>query len=174
MQKFSLIVAMDKNRGIGKDGGLPWHLTSDLKHFKQITLSAAEGKVNAVVMGRKTWESLPNLYRPLPGRLNIILTRNKEINVPAGCFRCADLDSALEMLSQRCDIDRVFVIGGASVYQQSIDLPGCECVYVTEIDGVFECDVFFPEIPPRFQCVAVSERFDEKNIGFSFVTYQAV
>ena len=164
---FSIVVAMDKRRGIGNKGGLPWpKLKGDMKFFREITthpdravaevlhgLAAGDGAVtysadscNAVLMGRKTWESLPAAYRPLPGRLNGVLSR-------AG-FEAGDdaevwesLDHALEDLDDTAGVGGLFVIGGAQIYAAALAHPDCARLYVTEIDAEFPCDAFFPETP---------------------------
>ena len=89
MKPFSIIVAFDSKYGIGKNGELAWHLPSDLKHFKEITTAVSNPvKKNAVIMGRKTWDSLPQKFRPLGGRVNMILTKEKNINLPPEVLCC--------------------------------------------------------------------------------------
>src|SRR5689334_18443373 len=99
MVPFDIVVAMDLNSGIGKDGNLPWDIPGDLRHFKDITSRPHSMlKKNAVIMGRKTWESLPEKFRPLPGRVNLVLTHNKKIEFPAGVLKADNLDTALMIL----------------------------------------------------------------------------
>lgn len=131
--KISLIVAMDKNRGIGKAGRLPWHLPADLKLFKQITMG------HHLIMGRKTWESIG---RPLPGRTMIVLTHQPEFQ-PDGCIVARSLDEGLD-IALRNGEEEVFVIGGAQVFTQA--LPIADRIYLSRVEGVFEADVSFPEI----------------------------
>lgn len=133
------IVAMARNRVIGKGGKLPWHFSSDLKHFKQLTLG------NTILMGRKTFESIG---KPLPGRENFVLSRTlipKEIkgDAPVKFFR--SLQEALKQVkTQNC-----FIIGGASLYQQTMtDIDG---IYLTRIDMDYEGNTSYPEIPPSFK-----------------------
>lgn len=165
---FSIIVAMDANRGIGKDGKLSWQLPSDMRHFKEITISARPGLHNAVIMGRKTWESIPERFRPLPQRLNVVLTQNHEIVLPTGCLRCSTFQEAWEKLGKDKQVDQVFVIGGASVYKQAIGLSGCQRIYVTRLQEIFECDAFFPEIPQDFYKITEKSVIFENNCHFSF------
>lgn len=171
MKDFSIIVAMDSQRGIGKDGVLPWHLSADLKHFKSLTTETAPGMRNAVIMGRKTWESIPERFRPLSGRLNIVLTRNVQYDFLEGVLPAISLDQALLKVSQLHDIDSVFVIGGAQVYQQAIGHSQCRQLCLTLIDKVFDCDAFFPEIPHNFHQVSASEDFSENGLIFRFSVF---
>lgn len=121
---FQIVVAATTgDMGIGKDGKLPWKLPSDLKFFKEITMSTSDpSKKNAVIMGRKTWESLPSHFRPLSGRLNVVLTRSQSFDIAAmeNVVTSGSITSALELLaaSPYClSIERVFVIGGGEVYR---------------------------------------------------------
>ncbi len=130
MSLLSLIVAMDENRLIGRDNGLPWQLPADLAHFKRVTM----GK--PVVMGRKTHASIG---RPLPGRRNLVVTSNPDYDAP-GCEIAADIDAALEACG---DADEVMLIGGATLYAQT--LPRADRLYVTLIHHRFSGDTWFPE-----------------------------
>lgn len=118
---YQVVVAATHKMGIGKDGKLPWRLPSDLKFFKELTISTSNpGKRNAVVMGRKTWESIPLNYRPLPGRLNVVLTRsgNGDIATVENVIMCRSMPSALKLLAESpycSSIEKVFVIGGGQV-----------------------------------------------------------
>ncbi len=129
---LSLIVAMDRNQLIGRDNRLPWHLSADLKRFKRITM----GK--PIVMGRRTHESIG---KPLPGRTNIVVSTDRHYQA-AGCRVVASLHEALSAAGEQ----EVFVIGGASLYEQALPLAGR--MYVTEIDAAFEGDTWFPEFDP--------------------------
>lgn len=139
---ISIIVAKDKNGVIGKDNELIWHIPEDLKHFKNKTL----GKV--IVMGRKTYESIG---RPLPGRDNIVLTRDKEFRAD-GVDVVNSVDEVLTLLNTN---DEVVIIGGDSVYKQFIK--HADILYVTEIDHKFEGDTFFPEITEEWELVDSAE-----------------
>lgn len=133
--KLSLIAAVARNGVIGRDNKLPWYLPNDLKYFKAVTL----GK--PVIMGRKTWESLG---RPLPGRTNIVITRQAGY-APAGAKTVASLDAALVLAEQVALIDGVdecVVIGGAEIYAQA--LPRCDRLYLTEVHADIDGDAYFP------------------------------
>lgn len=130
---LSQIVALGRNRVIGAGNALPWRLPDDLAHFKRLTL----GK--PVLMGRKTWESLG---RPLPGRDNLVITRNPGYHA-AGARVFASLDTALAACS---DAPEIMLIGGAELYAQT--LPICDRLYLTEIDAAPDGDAFFPALDP--------------------------
>src|SRR3990167_6635768 len=133
-QMFSIVVAMDEARGIGKDGVLPWHLPSDLKHFAHITktTSSVHNAVNAVIMGRKTWGSLPERFRPLPGRLNIVLSRQQNHDLPRGVLLADSLDEAI-LKAKKANAEQLFVIGGGRVFEEALHDPHCEKLYITRI-----------------------------------------
>ena len=136
MTIISLVVAASRNGVIGKDGGLPWHISSDLKLFKQITM----GK--PVIMGRKTWDSLPK--RPLSGRANIVLSRDGSF-APKNAVACEELSEALQIGREHAEDDgetEVCVIGGSSVFAAA--LPKAKRMYLTEVDANPEGDVYFP------------------------------
>ena len=144
MKDFHIIAACDLLGGIGKNGTLPWRLKGDMKFFKETT--TGDGK-NTVIMGRKTWESIPDKFRPLPNRRNIILTRNPEYEVPDGVVKVVNLDEALE----KCSEGRAFVIGGGEIYRMAIHHPSCRGLYLTAIDKDFGCDTTFPNLGYEYQ-----------------------
>lgn len=132
---LSLIVAVAENNAIGRHNKLPWHLPGDLKFFKRTTI----GK--PVIMGRKTFESLG---RPLPGRLNIVLTGNKNLAVPEGVLLCDDINVAIERL-QNENADECFIIGGGKVFETT--MPLIDQMYITKVHTrVPDADTFFPNI----------------------------
>lgn len=118
---YQVVVAATQNMGIGKDGKLPWKMPSDMKFFKEVTLTTSDpAKKNAVIMGRKTWESIPLEYRPLPGRLNVVLTRSGSFDIATAenVVICGSIASSLELLaaSPYClSIEKVFVVGGGQI-----------------------------------------------------------
>lgn len=140
MPKLVIVVAMAENRVIGRDGGLPWHLPEDLKRFKAVTM----GK--PLVMGRRTWESLPR--KPLPGRPNLIVTRQPEFEAE-GAQVFTDLDQALaaaDSLAREMGVDEVCLIGGGSLYEQAFDK--VDRIDLTEVRLSPEGDTLFPELAP--------------------------
>ncbi|OUS12614.1 dihydrofolate reductase [Rhodospirillales bacterium 47_12_T64] len=162
MTTISMIVAHGKNRAIGKDNVMPWHIPGDLKFFKAQTL----GK--PVIMGRKTFQSIG---RPLPGRLNIVITRDQSYSAE-GITVCRSLEEALNVSRKevsRLGGDELMIIGGAQIYAQSIEL--VDRLYITEVDLEPEADTFFPETNPDQWVETFRETHDQEDgtPGYAFV-----
>ena len=171
MKSFSIIVAFDSQYGLGKNGQLPWHLPSDLKHFKEITTKLTDSsKRNAVIMGRKTWESLPDKFRPLPWRVNLVLSKQGNLDLPEGVLWSDTLEDALKELSTS-NIDEIFVIGGAQIFAEAIAHALCQKLYVTHIKGEYHCDAFFPPVSKNFLPISSSEQQQEGAISFHYTDY---
>nr|AIA15902.1 Dihydrofolate reductase [uncultured bacterium]AIA16461.1 Dihydrofolate reductase [uncultured bacterium] len=149
-------VAVSENNVIGKNNDLPWHLPEDLKHFKELTL----GKT--VLMGRKTFESIVSrLGKPLPGRKNVVITRQEEYKAPAEVLVFKSLDEAVQNLLA----DDVYIIGGAEIFKQA--LPVAQAMEFTHVHGNFEGDAFFPSVNwDEWEKVK-----EEKHEKFSFAKY---
>jgi len=163
MMKFSLIAALDQKNGIGKKQGLPWHLPQEMKYFQTVTTSLKDQtKQNAVIMGRKTWDSIPVKYRPLSQRINLVLSRSHQ-DLPGNVFQSGSMDEALTLLEKIPNLENIFIIGGASIYEQAIHHPACQKIYLTKIQQAFDCDTFFPQIPATFNLIAESELQTEEN-----------
>jgi len=160
---LALIAAIDRSGAIGRHGALLWHESEDQKHFRRVTMGCP------VIMGRKTWDSLPERFRPLPGRRNIVVTRNAQWQ-GAGAERAASLDAALQAVAEAA---KVFVIGGAELY--ALALPLADELALTEIDAAFDgADVFFPAIDrTRFAETAREPRVAGDGTRYAFVTYQS-
>jgi dihydrofolate reductase len=142
---FDIVVAADLDWGIGKANGLPWpKLRGDLQHFKRITSSASDGRRNAVVMGRKTWQSKEVDGKPLPNRLNVVVTRG-ELAVPPGVVVAHSLDEAIAA----DDPEAIFVVGGTVVIRDAIERSDLRYVYLTRIQQRFDCDVRMPDLDAR-------------------------
>ena len=159
MSRIAFVVAVSRNGVIGRDGGLPWHISTDLKRFKAITM----GK--PLIMGRKTWDSLPPRFRPLPGRANLVITRQEGWHAQ-GAQTFAGLQQALEFCKEFAD---VWVIGGAQLFAQAPPL--ADTAVVTEIDAEFEGDAYAPQFGPRWTEVAREAHVSSTGLRFSFVTY---
>lgn len=158
--EFSIIVATSKNNVIGRDGGIPWHLSADLKRFKSLTTG------HPIVMGRRTFESIG---RPLPGRRNIVITRSTD-----AIDGCDVVKSVEDLLNDKTLEGNVFIIGGGEIYKQF--LPYAKKVYLTEVSTeITDGDTFFPELNPMewIEVGRESHEADEKNdFNYSFVDYE--
>lgn len=155
-----LIYARAANGVIGLNNRMPWHLPEDLAHFKQLTNG------HPVVMGRKTWDSLPERFRPLPGRTNIVVTRNSDWQA-AGVLRANSLEEALHAAAQHGDT--VWVMGGAQIYTQA--LPLADAVEVTIIHQDFDGDAHAPVLGAEWQEAAREDHVSTQGLPFSFVRY---
>ena len=158
--EISIIVATSKNNVIGRDGGIPWHLSADLKRFKALTTG------HPIVMGRRTFESIG---RPLPGRRNIVISNS--VNAIEGCDVIKSVD---DLLNDKSLDGMIFIIGGGEIYKQF--LPYAKKVYLTEVETeIADGDTFFPELNPMEWIEVGRERHeaDEKNdFNYSFVDYE--
>jgi len=134
-----MIVAMDSRNGIGKNNTIPWNIKEDIERFKKITTGTCQN--NMVVMGRKTWETIPPHHRPLKDRINVILSRNEKEVTSQDVIWCSDKQQ-IYGLAQQMNVDNLFVIGGSEIYQLFIE--EIHVVYVTRVYGVYDCDTFFP------------------------------
>ena len=158
MPEFIIIVAVAQNGVIGRDGKLPWHLPSDLKHFKETTMSYP------LIMGRKTYESIG---RPLPGRDNIVLTKNRSISLP-GCIIAHSLEEALVHCT---DVEKVFIIGGADIFEATLAIT--DTIIVTALDREVEGDVYFPEIDPSLFEQTSATQYNEEE-PYSIIRYDRI
>ena len=208
LKKFQVVVASDELGGIGKNQTLPWKLSKEMKHFKSLTADVSKPMTqNAVIMGRKTWESIPEKFRPLPGRLNVVLSAsgrvyeksNKENGgpgeddaeggakcLPEGVLARASIEEALETLSTgeyKDIIEKVFVIGGAKVYEEALKSEQCEAVHLTEVKPPagkdpkehFACDAFIP-LPldsEKFRLYSSSKLVKDGECSYTTLTYVA-
>ncbi len=133
---ISIIVAVAENNVIGKDNTLIWHLSADMKYFKEKTSR------HCIITGRKNYESIPEKFRPLPNRTNIVISRQKDYNAP-GAIVVSSIEDAITK-AKETDDSEIFIIGGAEIYRQSIHL--ADKLYITQIHNKFDGDAFFPEI----------------------------
>lgn len=160
MQPFSIVVAIDSQLGIGKTGALPWRLKEDMKHFRELTTA---GDHNVVIMGRKTWDSIPEKFRPLPNRINVVLSRSA--STFPGAISASSLEHAMSALPTVHG--KVFVIGGGEIYAQAVNHPACTELWITRVGASFDCDVTFPRYEERFCLESVAGRFAENGVECS-------
>ncbi|MEK7116078.1 MAG: dihydrofolate reductase [Patescibacteria group bacterium] len=158
---LTLIAAISRDHVIGHGGKLPWHVPEDIKHFKELTTG------HVVVMGRKTWESIPKKYRPLPNRTNVVVTRQQEYRVPEGVLVFSSIDEALNNVGAR-EANTVFIIGGAEIYHQTIDR--ADRLEITHVNQDVDGDAFFPKINPAMWLEVSRDIHD----GFSFARYSRI
>jgi len=155
--KLSMIVAVGRNREIGFENKLLWDLPSDMAHFQKTTTG------HVVILGDKTFESIG---KPLPNRTSIIVTLNKNYQVPEGCYLVHSIEDAIAKAKELTPDDEVFVIGGATIYK--LFLPYTEKLYITEVDDAPEADTYFPDYSEFKKVISESEIQEENGIKFVF------
>ena len=155
-----LIYARARNGVIGRAGALPWHLPEDLAHFKRSTMG------HPVLMGRKTWDSIPQRFRPLPGRMNLVLTRQTNWQVP-GALRVTSIDEAAAQCPPNSTL---WVIGGAELY--ALAEPRATQAVVTEIDADFDGDAYAPVLSPTWEEESRLRHASSSNLRFDLVVYR--
>lgn len=165
-----LIVAFDKNRGIGFKNTIPWFIKGELKWVAETTKQTqSPDKVNALIMGKNTWLSLPKERRPLVGRHNVIISKTlyeyNELSQHDNVSVFPDLESALGFCRTNKNIESAFIFGGSSLYKESISKDLVDVYLTTEVEGEFECDTFFPEIPEHLNQVDSKEyTYDNQTV----------
>lgn len=152
---FSVIIAMTRDGGIGMKGQLPWKCPDDMKYFRKLTSSVSNHcKQNAIIMGRKTWESIDKI--PLPNRLNVVLTRSSDQLYPSGVLVFSSFPDALKSLGVMRNVESIFVIGGSNVYAEAVHHPQCRNVHRTFINENAECDIFVStQLPRGFEITSI-------------------
>ncbi|KAM4745151.1 dihydrofolate reductase [Anableps anableps] len=180
------IVAVCPNLGIGKDGKLPWHpvrLSNEFAHFRKMTATpSVVGRKNVVIMGRKTWFSIPEKNRPLKDRINIVLSRERNVPPAGAHYLASDFSSALRLVDTELaeQADQVWIIGGSSLYKELMESPGTRRLFVTQILKQFDCDTFLPEIvPDKYRLLpefpGVPKELQEENgIQYRFEVYESI
>lgn len=162
---ISLIAAVAQNRVIGKENDLPWRLPDDMKYFMQTTLG------HHVLMGRKNYDSLPDKFKPLPNRTNIVVTRQNNFNA-SGCTVVSSIEKGIDLALENNETE-LFVIGGAQIYKQSLER--ANYLYLTEINAEIEGDTYFPSFEPN-DWEEVSRKHhgidDRHRYSFDFVIYK--
>ncbi|XP_059550198.1 dihydrofolate reductase [Myotis daubentonii] len=183
VRTLNCIAAVSQNMGIGKNGDLPWPpLRNEFKYFQRMTTtSSAKDKQNLVIMGRKTWFSIPKKNRPLKDRINLVLSKELKEPPKGAHFLAKSLDDALKLIEEpelKNKVDMVWIVGGSSVYKEAMSKPGPQRLFVTRIMQEFESDTFFPEIDlekykllPKYPGV-LSDVQEEKGIKYKFEVYE--
>ncbi|XP_043833129.1 dihydrofolate reductase [Dromiciops gliroides] len=183
VRPINCIVAVSQNMGIGKNGDLPWPpLRNEFKYFQKMTTTpSVEGKQNLLIMGKKTWFSIPEKNRPLKNRINLVLSRELKEPPPGAHYLAKSLDDALDLLKlpELADkVDMIWVVGGSSVYKEAMKKSGHQRLFVTRILQEFESDTFFPEIDPKKYKLlpeypgVLTDIQEEKGIRYKFEVYE--
>lgn len=176
--KFSIIIATDSKNWIWKNNSLVWKIPSDMRYFKELTSNTKDlSKLNAVIMWRKTWESIPGKFRPLQDRINCILSttlKSESINSQIDDFTLYfnSLEHCLNELSKKDNLENIFIIWWAVLYNSLLDSPLLDKIYLTRIEWDFDCDVFFDWVPIDFKKISNSEINEENNIKFSYEVWR--
>ncbi|KAG7571644.1 Dihydrofolate reductase domain [Arabidopsis suecica] len=177
-RSYQVVIAATRDMGLGMDMKLPWDLPTDSQFFHDVTTRTTDPtKRNATIMGRKSWESTPLEIRPLPGRLNIVLTKSSchDIATDENVLVCSSMESALELLateSYSLSIEKVFVIGGGELLRNYMNAPSCDAIHLTEIDISVPCDAFAPRVDTSLYHPWYSSfPIVENGIRYSFNTY---
>ncbi|MDB4976480.1 MAG: hypothetical protein JWN48_4821 [Myxococcaceae bacterium] len=168
---FALVVAADQANGIGKDGKLPWRLPSEMAFFKRLTSAAPVGRRNAVVMGRKTYESIAPRFRPLTERFNMVLSRDPSYR-PQGAFVAQSFDQALSALGQLETLAQIFCIGGGEIYRIALLHPCCRRVHLTRVHQAFECDTRLADLSVHFALATADGPHQDNGLSYTFETYE--
>lgn len=196
MSPLTIIVAATaRTFGIGKSGDLPWRLKKEMAYFARVTkrivpapeVSTSPATKNAVIMGRKTWESIPPKFRPLPGRINVVVSRGEGTDAEA--IWAKSLDDALRALDEGAEVGKIFIIGGAQLYRAAVAHPRTRSILLTSVHNEFEVDTFFPvdvrdvksgwakrshEELAGFVGESVPVEQDEGGVKYNFELYQRV
>ena len=181
---MKLVVAVCEGNGIGKNNTLPWRLKSELAHFARLTKSTKDAsKQNAVIMGRKTWQSIPERFRPLKGRFNVVLSSRPQTEISTSkdsvvvCKSFAEGMQCIEDLAEDNNIESCWVIGGSSVYAEAMKHSTLKKIYLTQILNNFDCDTFFPSIDTQEWNLVTDEAVDtalqqEDGFQFKYLVYE--
>ncbi|ERL91355.1 dihydrofolate reductase isoform X1 [Dendroctonus ponderosae] len=179
--KLNLIVAASENWGIGKNGTLPWKLKKEMAFFRTMTSATEDkSKKNVVIMGRRTWESIPAQFKPLPNRINFVLSRSGlNLDQYSNTQSFTSFREALDKLEEsafRQLYENVWIIGGSSLYNETFRSPHFHRLYLTKIHKEFDCDTFLPALPGNLKEIsdpAVTEDIQEENdIEYTFQVFE--
>ena len=164
--KVSLIVAVSENGVIGKDNDLIWHLPNDIRFFKETTMG------HHVIMGRKNFESIPHKYRPLPNRINVIITRQSDYKAE-GCLVVNSVEAALEIAKNNGE-NESFIIGGGQIYKLALEANLIDKIYLTKVHHSFDGDTFFSELNSDWKEInKIENKADEKHsYDYDFITLE--
>lgn len=170
LHKIYFVVAADENMGIGKDGHMPWKLRNEMAYFTETTTKTSDPlKKNMVIMGRGTWESVPENHRPLKDRVNVVLTMNPDYKAE-GAAVFHSIDNAIR--SAGSNVENIYIIGGGQIFKEFIGDERLDGIYITKINGDFSCDTFFPDIPEGFGEPKSLGGAEEDDVRFEYLLYE--
>lgn len=178
--KINLILAVDEKKWIWRDWDLAWKISKDLKYFKEITTKTYDlAKMNAIIMGRKTRESIPSKFKPLSDRINCILTRKIKYDsiwskIDDFVLYFNSIEQALSELESKENVENIFIIGWAEIYNQSLKLDFLDKIYLTKVKWDYLCDVFFDGVPDNFKLESYTDYEKENWVEFSFQVYKKI
>ncbi len=172
-KNFSIILAVDDENWLGKNWDLAWKLAADMRYFKEITTKVKDKKKqNALIMWRKTRESIPEKFRPLPWRINCILSRKTQKDWNWNILWFNSLDNCIKKLNNNKSVENIFIIWWAKLYNDALKNPFLDKIYITKVSWDFDCDVFFDWIPNNFKLIKEGNIIKENNIKFNFLVYK--
>lgn len=171
MANFSIIVSVDQDMGIARKGEIPWLLPEHFANLNDLTTQTENKNLkNAIIMGRKTWEYFISQGENFDNRLVIVLSKNKDLNLPQNVLKFESLDDALFELSDHNDIDQIFVLGGGDIFKEAILHTDLERIYLTNVESSFKSDLFFPkDIPEDFEVASTSDLMESDGLEYSFL-----
>lgn len=176
LKKYSLVIAVDEKNGIGKDWILAWDIPEDRKYFRLVTSTTKnKNKKNAVIMGRKTWESIPENFRPLPGRINCVLSSNFKENpteIWPDTYGFNSFEACHEYLSKDKSVENIFIIWGSYLYNLVLDSEYLDMIYLTRVYWDYKCDVFFSQIPGYFKIIETSPKQTHWTDNYQMFVYK--
>lgn len=177
MKPVNLITAICQNNGIGYKGDLPWRLKNEMAYFTRMTSQTKNPQLqNVVLMGRKTWDSVPPKYKPFSKRINAVVSQHKT-DFPEGILVYKSIAEAIDDIQSKENVESIWIIGGYGAYKEALDKKLCDKLFITRILQEFECDAFFPEFNLKDYSLVEepgvsSEVQEEKGIRYEFKVYQ--
>jgi len=169
-KNLTLIAALDQNNGIGFQNQIPWNIPEELSHFHKTTCDSPPGTQNAVIMGRKTWDSIPKQHKPFKERINIVLSRNPNWRTKAE--QASSLEEAIQIAKQNRTLNSIYIIGGAETYEQALSLAETKTLILSRIEKIYDCDTFFPNFDHlNFQLNQSTKIQSQNGPNFTIETY---
>jgi dihydrofolate reductase len=169
--RLAIVVAADEDNGIGLAGTLPWRLPAEMAFFKRLTTQAPPGRRNAVIMGRKTFESIPPRFRPLSDRFNVVVSRDASYR-PQGAFVVSSLPEAISELAKLETVGQLFCGGGGQLYAAALEDARCSRVFLTRVHAKFGCDTRLADFGSAFGRVSADGPHTENGVSYTFEVWE--